>query len=197
MVQFQRILNMTRILFLIFVFKIVKCSPETNAASQDKWIRLAQASKLEWCNLNSKTVLLNTTLASTSKRITLMKSQGTSATALEMKHLCRSICGSLYFPSTFSENKEVLIHLEPWLSKRWTMWLRLGYVRWQSAWKDIGGKEILRFANWATDEPKQISGRVPYYAFMDSDGKWHASVDSISQRFEFINRKNFQLCELS
>ena len=128
--------------------------------------RPTTTTQLEWCNLNQYEEITIRRL-STSKTIAMI-SLDKYVLYDEAKDACESICGSLYFPSTLPENRELksvfndVCNHGYHICSRGT-WIRLRYNETEKKWKDPDGKENLTFKNFhrhdeirnCTDSTKQ------------------------------------------
>ena len=129
---------------------------------------------LMWCNLGSHNVI-ETTVLSTKKSVILIKPDG-EKTWRQAYNTCKSICGSLYFPSARIENKEVGALIKKHVG--WSsIWLRISDEEREGHWKDPDNKERLTFTNWGSGQPDNNGGKE-HWGYMNSDGYWWDTSDT-------------------
>ena len=121
-------------------------------------------SKYKWCNLDSHNVIFQTNLV-TAKKVTLLK-PAVKKNFRQSKKICDSICGDLYFPSTFEENNEVAAIIKE--RDIYDILLRISDIEQEWVWKDPDHKEVLHFTNWAKTQPN----KGEHYAIMSRTGRW-------------------------
>ena len=127
-----------------------------------------------WCNLGSLNVITES-LLSTNKNIILLKPNDGKKTFKEAKKICQRICGAMYFPSTLSENNEVLAILQKNVPDK-LIWIRISDEEQEGTWKDPDNKEVLTFTNWYSDQPDNRDGSQSW-GYMRTDGKWGDNGD--------------------
>lgn len=96
------------------------------------------------CNLESQNVIV-TKVLSTTKRVILIKPDDFK-TWKQAYNICKSICGSMYFPSTRIEMNEVVALMKNH-GVSWGIWLRISDEEKEGHWKDPDNKEELTFTN--------------------------------------------------
>ena len=84
---------------------------------------------------------------------------------------CKSICGSLYFPSFLIENNEVLALIKNHIGYT-GIWLRISNE--EGHWKDPDDKESMIFTNW---DPYNQPGKE-HWGTMWFDGYWYDASDT-------------------
>ena len=89
---------------------------------------LYQRAKLDWCNLTKYNSVVTKRLEATSKNILVVALERTPSFD-DAKSACESLCGRLYFPSTFIENEEVedFLYDQDSIGHR-DIWLRPGLL---------------------------------------------------------------------
>ena len=125
----------------------------------------------DWCNLPYAGEILAKTVVSTSKKIVLLKPDS-GKTFYGAGSLCKSICGSLYFPSTLAENNEVFAIASRAKLDTDDVWLRLSDEEKEGVWKDPENRETLTFQNWERGQPNNVKGRQ-HHANFKAPGKWN------------------------
>ena len=121
----------------------------------------------DWCNLGSHIIITKTVL-STNKNFIFLKPKE-EKTFQQAKNICESICGSMYFPSTLTENNEVTAIIRK--NHIYDIWIRISDEQTEGVWKDPDNKEALTFTNWYPGEPDNWNGQE-HRGSMLNDGKW-------------------------
>ena len=132
------------------------------------------AIKPDWCNLPDAGEILAKTVVSTSKKIVMLKPVY-EKNFNDADRLCKSICGRIYFPSSFAENNEVF-EIAKKSAKLGTgdIWIRLSDQDTEGIWKDPDNRETLTFDNWDSGQPNdRWSGGQQHVNFKGLSGKWN------------------------
>ena len=79
----------------------------------------------------------------------------------------------MYFPSTLTENNEVLAILQK-NGSNW-IWIRISD---EGTWKDPDNKEVLTFTNWDSGQPDNNGGSQSWGYLRSDDGKWGDDGDT-------------------
>ena len=135
----------------------------------------------DWCNL-SKTdskvgKIIAKTFLSTSKNVIMLKPVK-KKNFNEAQKLCKSICGSIYFPSSLAENNEVFEIARTAKTEHEDIWLRLSDEQTEGVWKDFESREDLTFTNWDKGQPNNYDGIQHRVLFIRNSGKWNDAVFS-------------------
>ena len=126
-----------------------------------------------WCNLPGVIgEIITKTVLSTSKNIIMLK-QGDRKTFHKAESLCKSICGSIYFPSSLAENNEVIDIARKGGSG--DIWIRLTDEEAEGIWKDPENRDYLTFNNWEEGQPNNYDNEQHHAAFTGDLGKWNDS----------------------
>ena len=128
--------------------------------------------KRDWCNLQSAGEILAKTVLSTSKKVILLKPDG-QKNFIEAEKLCKSICGSIYFPSSLAENNEVYEIARQQKPDNEDIWLRLSDGETEGIWKDPENRETLTFTNWVHGQPNNYDGAQDHVLFFRTLGQWN------------------------
>ena len=131
---------------------------------------------LMWCNLESQNVIA-TKVLSTKKRVISIKPDE-DKTWKQANNTCKSICGSMYFPSNRIEMNEFNAFMKN--HEVWNIWLRISDEEREGHWKDPDNKEELTFTNWwFLGEPDNSRGKE-HWGAMYFDGNWFDADDTFT-----------------
>ena len=149
-----------------------------------KEIRSSSSNVKHWCNLGSLNVIA-TALLSTKKSLILIEQANTWRQAY---NTCKSICGSLYFPSTRIEYNEVSALIKNHGGYYSGTWLRISDREIEGHWKDPDNKESFTFTDWVWYEPNNYGGDQ-HWGYMRYDGYWGDESDTFT--------RSYLVCELT